>query len=197
MLLGFFKTKHQNALMKALNKLKQYQPGQNATATAAAAKGTTRRTHLNSTFAGSDYSPIKEINHHSYRTAREEYQSLLHLQRSQANQTPSNLQNLLGRVKVANSDHHNQSYSFREDYSAKKDLRVDYSRNYDRAYRSRVESSHYAMPDRIKTNPTVSSHAASQRDIYIRDGECHHCGSRVLSKKGSRRQFIMQKFGKI
>jgi hypothetical protein len=73
MLLGFFKTKQQNTLLRAFTSLKHYYEAPTTTTISAPItlrypKGNTARTDLKSVYAGSEYSHIAAPPLHTFRS---------------------------------------------------------------------------------------------------------------------------------
>lgn len=119
-LIGFFKSKQQATLLKAFTNIrdKPSSPPSGSAPPTQKANGTTRRTYLNTTFTGSEYSPIRDVHFHTVRSEKEDIckESL------EGSRTTKNvdLQKLLSRVRLANS-RLDCSYSFREGYNSREE----------------------------------------------------------------------------
>jgi hypothetical protein len=114
-LIGFFKSKQQATLLKAFTNIRHRPSSPKSAPPTQKANGTTRRTYLNTTFTGSDYSPIRDVNFHTVRSEKED----INKESLAGSRTSKNvdLQKLLSRVRLANS-RMDCNYSFREDYTS-------------------------------------------------------------------------------
>lgn len=201
MLIGFLKTKHQNSLLKAFSAIRTLFPlGSHSSrqGTQKLLNGNTGRTYLNTTYTVSQSQPTSQRPLASVRSLRDN----LHKKNVETSSRCSgDMDKLLKKVKETNS--RNDSYSFRESLNnSRQGENCSFYQN-QRSRNNLGNISYLEAPSKVKVF-SYSGHSASFNYYQPRTSNKlppksneNNYKSQQVSKRGSRRQFIMNKFSNI